>query len=309
MLKPFLELNNRLRIITYNISENREEISLQTEINSEIISRIGQRSLRAKIDLHKRSSVLYVTTINIIEEGELSMVINNFLTNKDTSLNQLFSLIDEQYPMFYNNKNEKKYDLCEEVKSRTTSMNILICSDIILDVMKDGINYIFNLSEGTLQDVSISDKNLENTIKDFLQHIIIVKDTTLQSIQTILSYEQLQTEEIHIEQKLIITENMRFFLNITPTIQDIADDDKNYLVNFSLREFDLKGTYNIDTHTISEIYYVIDANRTLLIRDLSIALNKDNETELAHIANNPRIFFRLFNTAAFDKYEKMLNGK
>jgi len=305
LLKPFLELNNKLRIITYNISENREEINLQTEINSETVSSISETSLRAKIDLYKKNSVLYATSINIIEEEDLSIVINQLLANKEVSLNQLFSLIDEQYPLFYNNKNKEIYDLCEETKSLAISMNILICNDNILDVMKDGINYTFNLFEGSIQNISISDKNLENIIQNFLQNTIIIRDNTLQSIQTILSYEQ-QIEEKNIEQKLIITENMRFFLNTTPNIQDIKDNDKNYLINFSLREFKLKGVYDIETHTISEIYYVIDTERTLLIRDLSIPLNKDNENDLAHIANNPRIFLRLFNTAAFDKYERML---
>jgi hypothetical protein len=47
----------------------------------------------------------------------------------------------------------------------------------------------------------------------------------------------------------------------------------------------------------------------LLIRDFTLPLNEENRNNLAELLNNPRLYLRLFNQAAFDKYERMLNEK
>ncbi|MDR0369558.1 MAG: hypothetical protein LBH96_03440 [Candidatus Peribacteria bacterium] len=103
---------------------------------------------------------------------------------------------------------------------------------------------------------------------------------------------------------------MKRYLNVTPTIEEISDTQ--FTVTFHLGEFILRGTYDISTHIISRISYVINENseqeETLLIRNLALSLDEEYKEDLTYIKNNPQVYLRLFNTAAFEKYEKMLNN-
>jgi len=86
-------------------------------------------------------------------------------------------------------------------------------------------------------------------------------------------------------------------------ITTIPDTENLFIVLFSLGEFQLQGTYDLTTHTIFDISYVLPNTDNLLITGLSIPLTEENAAELAHIYNNPRLFLRLYNTPLFDEYE------
>jgi hypothetical protein len=115
-----------------------------------------------------------------------------------------------------------------------------------------------------------------------------------------------EQREEYTEQRVLINERIKRYLNIIPTITNV--DATTFIVTFKIGEINLQGTYDLSSHTISTISFVISENNTLLIRGLSLPLNEENRGNLAELINNPRLFFRLFNQAAFDKYEKMLKG-
>jgi hypothetical protein len=46
-----------------------------------------------------------------------------------------------------------------------------------------------------------------------------------------------------------------------------------------------------------------------LIRGLTLTLNAENRWPLTELINNPALYLRLFNQAAFDKYNRMLPEK
>jgi hypothetical protein len=49
----------------------------------------------------------------------------------------------------------------------------------------------------------------------------------------------------------------------------------------------------------------MDCDKILEIRGLTIAVTTENESQLAEIMNNPRVFFAMTNQAAYKKYQKM----
>jgi hypothetical protein len=127
-------------------------------------------------------------------------------------------------------------------------------------------------------------------------------------IKEILATEVEQEEEVSIEEKILINERMKMYLNTVPIIKDI--DGSVFEVTFSLGDITLRGTYDVASHTISRVYYVIPSTEeTLLIRDLDLPLNEVERENLAYLSNNPKVYLRLFNVAAFDKYERMLKGE
>ncbi len=91
-----------------------------------------------------------------------------------------------------------------------------------------------------------------------------------------------------------------------PTISDVEWEDDIFMVEFSLWEFELQAQYNVDTHLLTKISYVA-CQKTLEIRNLSIEVSADNESQLTEMLNNPRIFFANANQAAYRKYQRLCN--
>ncbi|MDR0649970.1 MAG: hypothetical protein LBG59_00750 [Candidatus Peribacteria bacterium] len=309
LLKPLLNMKDRLRVQTYTISPERTEIYLQTEVSSTKIQTAIEDTLRIKTTLYDNQGNLYVKEITLLNEPNLNTFLQSYLYNTPASFLQLLNIIDENV-MFYHEtiSPEEEPDFCETVTELVGGhANILECSDTFIDLFQAGINYSFTREHGVLMKVEVSDKALEQQIASTLQDTLLNKTTSMLLFQEILNTDMdTDDEERYIDEKLRINERMKTYLNVFPMITDI--DGEIFEVVFTLGEFVLKGTYDIQTHTITNIFYVI-GEQTLLIKNLVFVLNEENQENLAYFSNNPRVYLRLFNTSAFDKYERMLKGE
>jgi hypothetical protein len=309
LLKPLLNMNDRLRVQTYTISEERTEIYLQTEITSTKIQTAIEDTLKTKITLYDNQGNLYVKEITLLNEPNLNTFLQSYLYNTPTSFLQLLNVIDENV-LFYHEElaTEEQPDFCETITEMIGERaNILECSDTFIDLFQAGINYSFTRENGILTKVEVSDKTLEQEIASTLQDTLLNKTTSMLLFQEILNADTgTSDEERYISEKLRINERMKNYFNILPMISDI--DGEKFEVTFTLGEFTLRGTYDIQTHTITNIFYVI-GEQTLLIKNLVLVLSEENHENLAYLSNNPRVYLSLFNTSAFDKYERMLKGE
>jgi hypothetical protein len=307
LLQTILSLTNRLKVQQYRILEGDENIYIQTEILGEKIQEIIGTSLKAKITLFRERDFLLIQSIELINQPELNEFLKTYLTNNKLTLPQLFTIIDENIE-FYAQKVEK-IDFCTYIRNTIGGIaNIISCDDGLVDAFKDGVNYTFTIENNSFQDIQISDKQKEATIKQALENQIINESNIADTIIYILNIVE-EKEEQYIQEKIIITERMKKYLNTTPEIQEVSDTQ--FTVTFRLGEFTLRGNYDLASHTITRIFYVInpgETEETLLIRDLSLTLNDQYQEDLNYIKNNPQTYFRQFNTAAFEKYEKMLKG-
>jgi hypothetical protein len=75
-------------------------------------------------------------------------------------------------------------------------------------------------------------------------------------------------------------------------------------VDFTLWDFKLQGRYNTQTHLLSKIMYT-DCSENVEIRNLTISITTENDSQLIEILNNPRIFLTQANPAAYKKYQKV----
>lgn len=137
----------------------------------------------------------------------------------------------------------------------------------------------------------------------------MTRANTFGYIKELLQIREQEPEDPHTEQKVIINERMRRYLNTLPDITHLHDDV--FKVFFNVGEIRLQGRYDLSTHTISEVAFVVDEKNdvTLLIRDFVLPLSEENRNILVELVNNPRLYLRLTNQPAFDKYERMLDEK
>ncbi|MDR0608393.1 MAG: hypothetical protein LBG52_08955 [Candidatus Peribacteria bacterium] len=303
LLKPILDLKDRLKIQSYQISEERDTVVLQTEIFSTKILEALEMNLRVRVTLYMERDILYVQSITILNESNVNAFVQHYISTAKTSFIQLLNILDENIALYQQDVSEAK-TLCEMIESRYASM-LIACTSTEIEMTQEGIDYRFLVEHETLVDMEISNAALEEEIKAMLQNSVISATTTYSLIQDILSIKVAAPEDLYIGEKLIINERMRLYLNTSPIITILSGSV--FEVLFTLGEFTLKGTYDVETNTISRIYYVIpQTQETLLIRNFVLPINEANKENLAYFSNNPRTYLRVFNMTAFTKYEAML---
>jgi hypothetical protein len=258
LLNPLLSMKDRLKVQKYTISPERTEIYLQTEISSTKIQTAIEDTLKIKTTLYDNQGNLYVKEITILNESELDTFLQSYLHNNPTSFLQLLNVIDENI-LFYGKTipTEEQQDFCEIITELIgESANILECSDTFIDLFQAGINYSFSRENGVLTNVEVSDKALEQSIISTLQDTLLNKTTSMLLFQEILNiHTSTDNEETYVSEKLRINERMKNYLNVLPSIKDI--DGEIFGVTFTLGDITLRGTYDILTHTITNIFYVI----------------------------------------------------
>lgn len=307
LIRPLRELPDTLKIQRTIISDDQESVELHMEISSTPILNTFKETVKAKIILHRKNDMLYIESMTLINLEDLTTYLQNNIKGTNVTLPQLVVMINENISFYYQPKSaQPQKPLCETIKDNLPEANILSCNTTKIDLFKNGINYTFFLNNEVLVEVSVSDKELEQQINNGLQSVIITKDTTSAYIKDILQITKKETVvEKYTQQRVLINERMKRYLNITPEIEDI--DESTFIVTFSVGEIKLQGSYDVPTHIISDISFIIDKESTLLIRGLTLPLNEENRGNLTELVNNPRLYLRLFNQAAFDKYERMLD--
>lgn len=306
LLQTILSLTNRMKVQQYRINQEDESTYIQTEILWEKIQETVGDTLKAKITLYRENDFLLIESIDLINQPELTEFLNIYITNNKLTLPQLFNIIDENIELYA--KKVEKINICDYIRDiLKENVNIISCNDNVVDAFKDGVNYIFTIENNNFKNIQVSDKQKEEDIKLALENYIINGDNIASIIVDILNKVE-ETPEQYVQEKVIIAERMKRYLNTTPKTEEISNTQ--FIVTFKLGEFTLRGTYDISTHTISRISYVINESseneETLLIRELSFSLNDQYMEDLTYIKNNPQTYLRLFNTSAFEKYEKMM---
>jgi hypothetical protein len=303
LLKPILDMKDRLKIQSYQISEERDTVVLQTEIFSTKILEALEMNLRARVVLYTERDTLYVQSITILNEADVNAFVQHYISTAKISFIQLLNILDENIALYQADVSEAR-TLCEMMESMYS--NILVnCTPTVIELSQKGVDYSFQIENEVLGEVTISDPTLEADIKAMLQNSLINSTTTYSLMQDILNTQLATPEEKYIGEKLIINERMRLYLNASPIINIL--EGPVFEVVFTLGEFTLKGTYDVETNTISRIYYVIPMTQeTLLIRNFVLPINEANKENLAYFSNNPKTYLRVSNTTAFTKYEAML---
>lgn len=276
LITALLEMKDTIKIQRTTIAPDEQSVDFNLEIfSTKILTTVGD-TIKAKITMERKGDVLYIQSFSLINFADLTTFLQNNLQGKNTTLSQLVGEINQNIEFYYEPPTDAQSQktFCELITEAAASANILKCTPTTLDLFKDGINYTFSLNNEVLTNVTISDKNLEKQVKDKLQEFFITKTNTLDYIEQILQIKREVEQETYTQERILINERMTLYLNIVPEIENV--NATTFIVTFKLGDITLRGTYDLPTHTISNISFVVNEKETLLIRGLTLTLNAEN---------------------------------
>lgn len=283
-----------------------DEVEIQTEIvTDKIFKATSWESLKADVVLYRQDDLLYVNGIEIENQSGFTDILDIYLQEWNVTFYAMLNYIDEQVWMWYELASENlewPSDLCEKFIERE-DIDVHTCDDSSISLHKWKIEYNFALTNWVLDSFTISDENLDNIIKDKLDGILFMRDSTPGIITSIIDFT-VEAEDENLEKKIETMDQFRIHFKTAPNyVYDVKGKSNMFLVNFTIWDFNLQGYYNVDTHVLSKISYV-DCPKPLEIKQLTLEITSENEPQLIEILNNPREFFENANSMVYNKYKK-----
>ncbi len=306
VFSQYYTMTDRLKIRKFNKISDTEAIVLTEIYTDTILAATEWETLKATVELSRRDNVLYVDNIRIANQPTLTDILNMYAWNESVTFYAMLAYIDEQVAFWYEipeENPEDKWNICEEI-AKEENVSIYNCDDSSISLYKWNVEYNFKLSEWRLESFTISDRDIDEMIKEMLNSVMIIKDNTPTIIKSIIDFEIETTTEDNIEKKVQIVDQFRIHFKTIPNVYDIEWETDVFLVEFLLWDFDIQAHYNVETHLLTRISYVA-CDKVLEIRQLSLEISADNEQQLTEILNNPKVFFNQANQAAYRKYLKM----
>lgn len=306
VFSQYYAMTDRLKIRRATpISEN--QIKVQTEMfTDKILSATNGETLKITVVLNREGNLLYVDSIKVANQKKLSDILSIYAEWWNITFYAMLSYIEEQVWMWYDlspEDEEPQPTICDELQW-IEDVSVYSCDDSSILLYKWEVEYNFVLSGWILNSYTISDENLDKIIKDRLDWIMFMKDNTPTIIAAIIDFT-VEVQDDTLEKKLDIIDQFRIHFKLIPeSVENIEWENDEFLVNFTIWEFDLQARYNVDTHLLTKVSYV-DCDKVLEIRWLKISVTKDNESQLIEILNNPKMFLAQANPAAYRKYQKM----
>ena len=303
----YYAMTDRLKIRKVDIISD-DEIRVQTEVfTDKILSVTNGETLKVTAVLHRQDNVLYVDSIKVANQRKFSDILNIYLSEWDVTFYAMLNYIDEQVWMRYELASEQKEDqptFCEKLMERE-DITVYTCDESSISLYKWDVEYNFILVEWILDSYSISDENLEKVVKEKLDGVLFMRDSTPSLITSIVDFTIESDDDWNIEKKLEIINQFRIHFKIVPDdIHDVEWKSDIFLVDFTLWDFELQGRYDTTTQVLSKIVYR-NCERPLEIKNLSLEITSENESQLIEILNNPRVFFANVNPLIYDRYKKL----
>ena len=287
------------------LSDN--EIRVQTEMfTDKIMAATDWETLKITVVLRKQDNLLYVDSIKVANQQKFTDILSIYAKEWNATFYAMMWYIEEQVWMWYE-KMSKDADyqptFCEEIQERS-DISVYTCDESHISLYKWDIEYNFDLENWVLKSFTISDESLESELKNKLEWVMFMKDETPTIITSIIDFS-IETQDDNIEKKLDIFNQFRIHFKLVPDdIHNIEWESDEFIVDFTLWDFKLQGRYNTETHLLSKIMYT-DCSENVEIRNLTISITTENDSQLIEILNNPRIFLTQSNPAAYKKYQKV----
>ena len=305
----YYAMTDRLKIRKANIISD-DEIKVQTEVfTDKILNATDGQTLKVTVVLRRQNDLLYVDSIKVANQPKFTDILDIYLKGWNITFYAMLNYIDEQVWMWYEVASEdleEQPGLCETLM-QMENIDVYSCDDSSISLYKWEIGYDFVLEDWVLVSFTITDENLDQVIKDKLDGVLFMRDSTPSMITSIIDFT-IESEDGNLERKLEIIDQFRIHFKLAPNyVYDVEGNSDEFLVDFTLWDFNLQGRYNINTHILTKISYT-NCPKPLEIKQLSLEITSENEPQLIEILNNPRVFFANVNPLIYSKYKNACWG-
>lgn len=308
---------------TEKIQKNLKNISYMTiekqsisETNIDIIAYIKfssptkNETIRSHIIMEYVNDMLLVKDIELDNKAEMNSVIKNLLLIQNFSIGELYSYISKNL-IFYEQINTPiitNTDICSWL-SENKNISIISCTTTTATIEQKTIRYDFTFKDGSLENVTISNKALENSIKASYSTIVWNSRSLINTIQTILNYTMPPQAHEGTTNAVVVFEKIQQYLDIKTN--DIADSGGIILVDISLGWINFISNFTLKTNTLGPWYFKdIRVNtKPYLIQNLNLTLDDAHQNDINTFVIDPLTVIKNTDFTARQNYQAFIGKK
>ena len=286
--------------------------------------------IQTKLRLQEKENTLYVKQIGLENHDDFSLTINKLIQSKPRSFADVEQYVKQNQTILNQkwSQSTSTDTICSDIKEAFSWQDLQTCnqSQIILDILRKGKVVSLSISHNKfiVSNINISNDDAKNIINNYIQQPetavkiqsnMINQDTIIGFIRDLL--EELYTYKPQSDNTtfqwstntIIIVEKIKTYL--WTNVSDIVEKNDKILVQFSIKNINFIGNYDIDSHTIQPLYFkdVLTNSLPTLIKNVKLTLNDENKTNLDKFTIDPIEFIKENSLESFLLYEKFISEK
>lgn len=264
-------------------------------------------TIKSHIIVEYKNDMLLVKSIELQNKPEMNDVIKNLLLIQDFSIGQLYSYISKNL-VFYEQTNSPTNtytDLCPWLQT-TATVKLISCNSTKTILERNTVRYEFSFKNGGIQDVTISDKMLENFIKASYSTIISNSYSLIDTVQSIIHYEAPTQWHEWTTNAIVVFAKIQQYLWIKAN--DIADNSWTILVDISLGWINFIVNYILDTSSLGPWYFkdIFTNNKPYLIQNLYLPLDDAHQNTINAFVIDPLTAIKNADLTARQNYQAFI---
>lgn len=245
---------------------------------------------------------LILLKIWITDYDELNDTLNNLLWNNKYNMMEIYEYIENSIMLY---SSTDKPSVCELIESKINELNgtLVDCNSNKISIKSsENISYKFKLNNFNLQEISISDKNIESNIKDMLWNINADLNTLPSIIAEIVSYKIEDTPQDNTSESIkniIAAEVVKQYL--WANIIDVQEDNNWIYITFLMNGIKLWWTFNPENNSLYSLSF---QDPYIKINGFELTLIQDNINEINKFISDPLRYIWNIDISAYNKYNK-----
>ena|GEM_PF-876957 len=253
------------------------------------------------------NDLLLVKSIELQNKAEINDVIKNILIIQNFSIGELYSYISKNL-VFYEQENapiSATTDLCPALQN-IQNITVVSCTNTSVVIHQNDISYDFTIKNGGIENITISDKTLENLIKTSYSTIIGNSYALIDTIQAILTYEAPAKAHEGTTNAIVVFEKIQQYLGIKAN--DIADSSGKILVDISLGGINFIINYTLSTNTLGPWYFkdVLVNGKPYMIQNLNLPLDDAHQNSINSFVIDPLSAIKTADLTAWQNYQEFI---
>ncbi|MFA7298770.1 MAG: hypothetical protein WC010_03955 [Candidatus Absconditabacterales bacterium] len=264
-------------------------------------------TIKSHIIIEYKNDMLLVKSIDLQNKAEMNDVIKNLLLIQNFSVGELYSYISKNL-VFYGQENAPigaSTDLCPALQL-LKNIILVSCTNTTTIIEQNTLRYEFAIKNGGIENIIISDKTLENSIKTSYSAIIGNSYTLVDTIQSILAYKAPATAHEGTTNAIVVFEKIQQYLGIKAN--DIADNNGTILVDISLGGINFIVNYTLSNNTLGPWYFkdILVNDKPYLIQKLNLQLDDSHQNSINSFVIDPMETIKITDLTARQNYQEFI---
>lgn len=244
---------------------------------------------------------LIVDKVWISNYSNLSETINTLLKKTDSTILDVYEYISKSIKLY---SSDNIATPCEIITAKVNSIwwSVIECeSDRVYIKKADNTKFQFTMKNYNIENITISDKELEQTINDVFWWLYTNDVTIANVIWNILSYNTKWDNEESKDASLNIINTLQTVSQyLWVDVSDIKEQwENNVYIEFTLWNIKFSALYNPDTKTLHSLKF---QDKDININYMKLILQNEYANDINNFKINPLKYIEKFDQSAIEEY-------